>query len=99
LEEKRCESVPKSSFLESLGPGMGWARRGGRPSACGTPGPRGGPYALVDLSEPLHVLAEGHRVGDLFAVQVLVLQALVEPLDQPVGLRSVVAGPDVTRCN
>ncbi len=54
-----------------------------------------GPDPVVDLPEPLDLLGQQHGVGDLLPVQVLVLQALVEPLHHPVGLRGVVACPDM----
>jgi hypothetical protein len=35
---------------------------------------------VVDLAVGLHLFGESHGVGDLLPVQVLVLQALVEPV-------------------
>lgn len=50
---------------------------------------------VVDIEVVVDVLGEFLAVGDLVAVQVLVFQRLVEPLDDAVGLRRVVPGPDV----
>lgn len=51
---------------------------------------------VVELPVRLDLLGQTDDRRDLLAVQVLVLQTLVEALDDAVGLGRVMAGPDMT---
>lgn len=53
------------------------------------------PDRVAEGEEFLNVLDQVLPVGDLVPVEMFVLQRLVEPLDDAVGLRGVVAGSDV----
>jgi hypothetical protein len=50
---------------------------------------------VVEVAVRLRLVDERDDVGNLELVEVLVLEALVEPLDDAVGLGRAVAGPDV----
>ena len=52
---------------------------------------------VVDVPVAFDLIDERLPVGDLEPVQVLVLDRLVEPLDDTVGLRRVVAGADMSQ--
>ena len=50
---------------------------------------------VVQPAERLGFVGQGDGIGDLEAEQVLVLDRAVEPFDDAVGLRRVMAGSDV----